>query len=293
LQRNGKADDCKNATSRRVAAVLRPAPTPARGVLRRRLDTSRFTHGRYLPEPPLDAHVEHYWSVAWDLRDLPPQLQETMPHPNVHVVVDSSASGVFGVHTRRFATTLAGKGRAFGIKFRPGGFRPYFGRAVSSLADRSLRIADVFGDDGARYERDVLACHDVAQCVMLASRLLLAHRPPPDANVARVAAIVTRVADDRSITNAERLADSCGLGLRALQRLFGQYVGASPKWVINRYRLHEAIERLAAGTAVDWADLALSLGYYDQAHFNRDFRKLVGRSPGEFARAESSRKVEE
>lgn len=267
--------------------MLRPAPTPARGILRRQFDTSRMTHGRWLPEPPLDELVEHYWSVSWDLRDQPPRLQETMPHPNVHVVVDSAGSGVFGVHTRRFATTLAGQGRAFGIKFRPGGFRPFLRRPVSSMADRSLRINDVFGDDGAACEEAVLACDDIAQCVSLAAALLLARWPPPDANVERVAAIVARVAGDRSITTAERLADTCGMSLRALQRLFGDYVGASPKWVINRYRLHEAIERMATGTAVDWADLALALGYYDQAHFNRDFKKLVGRSPGEFARAEA------
>ncbi|HJU40524.1 MAG TPA: helix-turn-helix domain-containing protein, partial [Tahibacter sp.] len=78
-----------------------------------------------------------------------------------------------------------------------------------------------------------------------------------------------------------------------LQRLFGDYVGASPKWVINRYRLHEAVERLAAGDAVDWADLALELGYFDQAHFNRDFKRLVGRAPGAFARAERGRKIHE
>jgi AraC-like DNA-binding protein len=76
-----------------------------------------------------------------------------------------------------------------------------------------------------------------------------------------------------------------GLGLRKLQRLFDDYVGVSPKWVIQRYRLHEAAERIAAGRVADFADLALELGYADQAHFNRDFKKLVGRSPAEYARS--------
>lgn len=272
--------------------MLRPAPTPARGILRRNFDTSRMTHGRYLPDASLATYVEHYWCVSWDLRGQPPQLQETMPHPNVHAVVDARGSGIFGVHTRRFVTELAGQGRVFGIKFRPGGLRPFLRRAVASLADRSAPIAEVFGTEGTAYEREVLACTDLEQCVALATRLLVAQRPPPDANVDRVADIVARVAADRTIHTADELAQRCGLGLRALQRLFKDYVGASPKWVIGRYRLHEAIERLAAGTAVDWADLALALGYYDQAHFNRDFRKLVGRSPGEFARAEIAGKVE-
>lgn len=190
------------------------------------------------------------------------------------------------MHTRRFVTELAGLGRVFGIKFRPGGFRPFLRKPVASLANRSIPIAAVFGADGTAYGRDVFACADVETCVALAAGLLTAHRPASDPAVARVADIVACAAAERAITTADALAERCGLGLRAMQRLFHDYVGASPKWVINRYRLHEAIECLVAGTAVDWADLALSLGYYDQAHFNRDFRKLVGRTPGEFARAE-------
>ena len=49
--------------------------------------------------------------------------------------------------------------------------------------------------------------------------------------------------------------------------------------MLQRYRLHEAIERLAGRRDVDWARFALDLGYYDQAHFARDFRSLVGRTP--------------
>lgn len=268
--------------------MLRPSAGPARGILRRDADPARITHQRYLPESVLAPFVEHYWCVSWDLRDRPPQLQETLPHPNVHLVVGTTDSGIHGVQTRRFVTELAGKGRVFGVKFRPGGFYPFLRRPVASLANRTLGIAEVFGNDGIACEHDVIACADLESCISLAARLLTAHLPMPDPTVGQVADIVASIAADRTITTAEELARRSGLGLRALQRLFHGYVGASPKWVINRYRLHEAIECLAAGTVVDWTDLALTLGYYDQAHFNRDFRRLVGRSPGEFARREGA-----
>ena len=129
------------------------------------------------------------------------------------------------------------------------------------------------------------ACADLDARVKLVTRLLATHLPMPDPSVGRVADIVASVAADRTITTAEALARCSGLGLRALQRLFHDYVGASPKWVINRYRLHEAIECLAAGTVADWTHLALTLGYYDQAHFNRDFRRFSGRTPSEFQAA--------
>jgi AraC-like DNA-binding protein len=69
---------------------------------------------------------------------------------------------------------------------------------------------------------------------------------------------------------------------RTMQRLFADYVGIGPKWVMQRYRLHDAVEQLDRRRRQDWTRFALDLGYYDQAHFLRDFRSLVGRTPAEY-----------
>jgi AraC-like DNA-binding protein len=66
------------------------------------------------------------------------------------------------------------------------------------------------------------------------------------------------------------------MGVRSLQQLFSEYVGVSPKWVIRRFRLHEAADRLATGGSPTWPRWPSELGYFDQAHFTSDFRKLVG-----------------
>lgn len=114
-------------------------------------------------------------------------------------------------------------------------------------------------------------------------------RPVPDERIDLVGRIVLRASTDREITRVDHLVREFGIGSRGLQRLFAEYVGVSPKWVIQRYRLHEAAERIAEGGISDWATLALDLGYADQAHFIRDFRRLVGSSPGEYARALGSK----
>ena len=89
------------------------------------------------------------------------------------------------------------------------------------------------------------------------------------------------IAADRGIVRVEQLVDLAGIRQRALQRLFREYVGVSPKWVIQRYRLFEAAERLASGES-EGARVAHELGYFDQAHFIRDFKAMVGRSPTAF-----------
>ncbi len=86
------------------------------------------------------------------------------------------------------------------------------------------------------------------------------------------------------MTRVETVAEQFGLGIRKLQRLFLNYVGVSPKWVIQRYRLIEAAERMREATTnlLDFAKLAVDLGYADQSHLIRDFKVLVGMTPAKY-----------
>ena len=83
------------------------------------------------------------------------------------------------------------------------------------------------------------------------------------------------------------MADEFGLSERTLQRLVRARVGLTPKWLIQRRRLHEAVQRLkeAPGRGeggVRLAEIAAELGYSDQSHFTTDFRTVTGMTPGEY-----------
>jgi len=65
----------------------------------------------------------------------------------------------------------------------------------------------------------------------------------------------------------------------------------SAKWVINRYRMHDALTSVEANENIDWAKLALQLGYYDQAHFIKDFKSLIGKTPKNYHTAIGKRGV--
>jgi AraC-like DNA-binding protein len=90
--------------------------------------------------------------------------------------------------------------------------------------------------------------------------------------------------ENRVLLRVEDLSSACGLTVRQLQRLFRKQVGWSPKWVIQRYRLHEILEQVSSGRSIDWLGLAERMGYFYRAHFICDFKQLIGETPAEYTR---------
>lgn len=253
--------------------MLRPGDAPG-----------TFAHERRAPAADLAGFIEHFWYVAWDVPA--PVTREVLSHPSVHLTLSREVGSVVtGVPRGRYTRALAGAGRVFGIKFRPGAFRPLVGFPIAQLTDRTLPLADVLGARAGELDAAVTSQAAFAGQIAAATAHLRELLPERDATVEHVAALVRRILDDPDLRKVDDLAAHAELSPRALQRLFSEYVGVSPKWVIRRYRLHEALERIDAGDAVDLAGLAADLGYFDQAHFIRDFKALVGRTPGQYQRS--------
>jgi AraC-like DNA-binding protein len=226
--------------------------------------------------------VDRYWIVRWDLRGRPPHEQETLPYPCAHLTVQAERSTVRGVGTQRFRILLEGRGQVVGTKFRPGGFYPWFKRPMSEMTDRVVPLGELFGAEGRALEASVLAGRDDAEQVAAVEAFLRAGRPERDEEAAAASSSVELARNHPEITRVEELAERLGTSPRTLERRFRRYVGVGPKWVIRRFRVHEAADRVAKGDVVDWAALAQDLGYFDQAHFIRDFTAQIGRSPTEY-----------
>ena len=209
--------------------------------------------------------------------------RETVPHPSVHLVLEPGRSELHGVYPRRFSRVIEGSGRVLGTKFRPGGFRAFVKESVARFTGKIVAPSTVFGPSIHQLEAEAAACEQAGAAFELVDDFLTRFNPTPTAELATISEIVRSIVDDRSITRVEMLAERFDMGLRQLQRVFRDYVGVSPKWVIRRYRLIEAAERLRCrDDSIDFAGLALDLGYSDQSHFIRDFKDMVGRTPADY-----------
>ncbi len=235
------------------------------------------THTAAGPSPELAPFVARYWIVHWDLRGQPPYRQLVVPYAEAHLTwINDEPPRLYGVLRGHQFRTLAGAGRVFGIAFRPGGLRPYLDRPMSTITGRVVAPTAVLGP----HPRP-LGDQPPEELVCIVEAML--RRPPPDPTVDEVAGIVTLIEQQPEITRVEALTERLGTTPRALQRLFAEYVGVPPKWVIRRYRLHAVTQRLAEGADVHWGRLAAELGYADQAHLTRDFVAMFGERPTHYA----------
>jgi AraC-like DNA-binding protein len=155
---------------------------------------------------------------------------------------------------------------------------------MSTVTGRRLVARDVFGPAIDELAAAVAAHDDPAAATGLVDDALATWPDVGPLPMTRpMNALVAHMAGDRTITRVDELAERLGVGTRRLQRLFADHVGISPKWVINRFRLHQAAERAGGAEPVDWAGLAADLGYSDQSHLVREFRAAIGAPPERYA----------
>ncbi|MDX2011157.1 MAG: helix-turn-helix transcriptional regulator [Myxococcaceae bacterium] len=237
-----------------------------------------FEHRRVVPTGRLEERVAHFWWVRWRVEAA--HRVVTVPHPTVHLVFEPpGAAEVVGIPARRFERRLSGSGFVFGVKFRPGGFSGLSPGGPRALFGRRQPAVSVLGRPLGALTEAVAKAGSMEACMDAAEAGLAWPRLSPEACEARD--LMEQLEGDRSCTRVDQLATRAGVSVRALQRLLLTHVGVGPKWALLRYRLHEAAERLK-DPRIPLADLAASLSYADQAHFTRDFTRVIGQSPAAF-----------
>ena len=251
-----------------------------RGVLNYQKGRKNYRLNRLEPSSDLTPFIEVFWFASWELPYGKPHSQQNIPHPNVHLVIESNRSEIVGVVTRKYTRMLEGKGSVIGVKFHPGGFYPFLKQPVSIITDTTLNLEQVFGAQAL--EQEVLAQQNHVEQQVVLESFLRQRLSRPDKYVDKIKLareVVDWISQNPMVTRVEQIAEHFRIPLRNLQRLFKTMVGVSPKWVIKKYRIHQALDHLEQGQ-VKWTDLAIDLGYFDQAHFMKEFQDLIGVSPG-------------
>jgi len=245
--------------------------------------------------------VENHWSLRWDLPPGRHTTSQILPHPTCSLTVELASHPrpemppgvtvvVTGVVTERFDVDVRGSGHVLGVRFRPGGLAALTGLAASAWTERTVAAIEVLPADLCTTLGEPSLVSDPGSWRAAAEEGLAhlgAEVRRADGRYELLLTIVADMLEDRSLLTVADVGRRHGVTPRTLQRLFLRYVGVGPKWVLARYRLHDAVSALDDGYDGGISELAQSLGWYDQAHFTREFTALVGESPGAYRRRPS------
>jgi AraC-like DNA-binding protein len=252
------------------------------------------------PRAPLSRFVEVFWSFE----GVTPahDLERLLPDGSVELVInlaedcarfydreDSSlvdtlpGAIVAGPHSQYFVIDTEGQNSTVGIHFKPGGAFPFLGLPAGLLHDAHVALDALWGGFVRELRERLLEAKTMERRLEILEQALLARATRPlELHPAVNFALSEFQAAPQMRTIAE-VTGELGLSPRRFIEVFRDQVGMTPKLFCRVRRFQKAVQSIAAGKDVEWTELALECGYFDQAHFIHDFRAFSGVSPTAYA----------
>jgi AraC-like DNA-binding protein len=167
--------------------------------------------------------------------------------------------------------------RAITARVRMGMHEAVFGVPSSAIAGRVLALGELWDARAVdQLTERMMAARDLASAArVLESALAEQQRAAQHRHAALVLAAVARLETLR----VSEVADALAVSERHLRRVFREMIGMSPKEYARLTRFHRALRVARDRAGLDWAAVAASAGYYDQAHLIGDFREIAGVTP--------------
>ncbi len=239
----------------------------------------------YVASPDVEPFIEHCWLIRWEVPKGKKYVASQMLwKPSFNLFVDADRAFISGIAPGKMSRTFEGTGVTAGIKFKPGGFYPFWRHDISTLERGAMPAHDVFPQATSAFAHTLLSLDDKAIVDKLEDLLRL-NLPPLDNNVAKIQKILKFIEQADHTPSLAEVAQNFAMSTRSLQHLFQTYVGIGIKWIIKRTRFTMSLHYLHTTQKPDWSRISAELGYSDQSHFINDFKEVVGVSPKQYEKA--------
>jgi AraC-like DNA-binding protein len=238
------------------------------------------------PGPPLSRFVELFWYYAGV--SLPHKQERLLPQGTAELVIDLRdcregaqilpGAVVCGPHSRFFVLDTACQAEVIGIHFKPGGAFPFFKLPVDELHNLHVALDDLWGPRATELRERVLAAPTPRAKVEVMEQVLIAQA---FRGLDRHPAVGFALGEFQrpELPAIAAVTDKIGLSARRFIQVFSEQVGLSPKLFCRVQRFQQTLKIVRREHDVDWAEIALGCGYFDQAHFIHDFKEFSGINP--------------
>jgi AraC-like DNA-binding protein len=252
----------------------------------------------YIPRPPLSDFVGLFWFYE-DYRQ-PHKKERLLPDGSMELVINLredqtrlydrhdtdqvrtlGGSLIVGAQSEFFVIDTAEQASVVGVHFKPGGAFPFFGLPAGELRNSHLSLDTLWGAlAGELRERLLEAATPQAMFCILEEVLLARAR-----RLERHPAVKFALREFYGIPHTRTISEvtaQIGLSAKRFIQVFDGEVGLTPKLFCRVRRFQKVLRLVRAGRRVEWAGVAADCGYFDQAHFIRDFHAFSGLNPSAY-----------
>lgn len=247
----------------------------------------------YMPAAPLRLYVEQYWTLKTTSSSTLPLHEQ--------IVVDGRADLMFNFGAayarqhdgrehlmarshldaqRAYPVVIAQTGEIdlFGVRLRPGGLAAFTTMPQYETHNLTLDLDCLWGVATHDLEQRLYDAPDDAARVALIDGFLLGRLSPLPLLTAALYVGTQLEASGGSLRIAH-ISRDMGYSIRSIDRLFRHAYGYSPKFYARVVRFQQVLALMSAQQHMPLITVAQACGYYDQAHFNRDFAAFAGSAP--------------
>ena len=212
-----------------------------------------------------------------------------MPTGTMNLVLHTDDGGhatvtLSGAHSMHFLLDTSNPFSVVAVSFKPGGGFPFFGVPADAVANSSVPLDALLGLEAFDLRDRLMEARTSLDRFQALQRFLLGRLGVHAGRSAAVRYALRRFHDEDRVPRVAHIAEQVGWTAKKLIATFRREVGLAPKAYCRLARFRNVLATLEQDDDVDWSDVALACGYFDQPHFNHDFKEFSGFSPSEYLR---------
>lgn len=250
----------------------------------------------HIPSPPLSQFIDCFWYV--DLM-VPYTREKILPTGTIELMLNFGAphrkynqaesdfelmteAWVAGFQTEYIVNEPVAETNMIGVRFKPGGAYPFLGGVVHELQNTVVDLEAVIGYEAAEMREQLYEQPTIAARFELLQKWLLEQLRGDLEGLEAVRYAVQTLDQLSGRLSIRELSEQVGMSQKHLIHQFKKMVGVSPKQCARVLTLQKVLHLIDPTTPVNWSAIAHECHYYDQAHFNRDFKAFTGLTPAQY-----------
>lgn len=246
----------------------------------------------FAPPPSLLPWVQCYWVAQLPLLSSVEFNENLYPDGGTSLCIDFRPDNLPLIHFNAYHQTSqmrfsSGVDR-MGIRFHPGGAFQLLGLEMSDLMGTEHDIDDLGISSLIELRETLMVAGNIPQRVWQCDNWLLQLAAQASAHRGMVQHLLHQIAVTRE--PIEILSNKMPISRRQLERKFQLEVGMAPAQIKQLHRVKQARIMISRQPELPLAQVALDTGFYDQAHFIRQFQKVTGQTPGKYREKKMSQK---